>query len=244
MSGTRYDIFISYARADAERVAPLRDALRRMGYRVFFDAQSIDPGTPWKERLRQSIRRARALVLCWSENTRGSEYVTFEYMQAETLGKRILPWRLDQTPLPPMLELQAIDDADAAQAAARMRPALGWTLGRRRSIAIVGVALTMVAAGVVARMSLRPPPPWDFRGEVTELSAERPALQGVEVDVMKGDEVEARAFTDPQGRYDLRLPSPQPKYVTVRFRKSGYRAEQPLNVPADAPCNMAMVKLR
>jgi hypothetical protein len=46
MFGKRYDVFLSYSRADSGRETPLRDELRRMGYRVFFDAQSIDPGTP------------------------------------------------------------------------------------------------------------------------------------------------------------------------------------------------------
>jgi hypothetical protein len=47
----RYDIFLSYSRADSDRVAPLRDELRRLGYRVFFDVQSIDPSSPWRQRL-------------------------------------------------------------------------------------------------------------------------------------------------------------------------------------------------
>jgi hypothetical protein len=48
----RYDIFLSYSHADSDRVAPLRDELRRLGYRVFFDVESIDPASPWRERLR------------------------------------------------------------------------------------------------------------------------------------------------------------------------------------------------
>jgi hypothetical protein len=46
MFGKRYDVFLSCSRADSDRVTPLRDELRRLGYRVFFDAQSIDPDTP------------------------------------------------------------------------------------------------------------------------------------------------------------------------------------------------------
>ncbi len=104
----KYDVFLSYSRADTERVGPLRDELRRMGYRVFFDVQSIDPGEKWKDRLDRSIRASRTLVLCWSERTRGSEYITFEYSRAEALHKPVLPWLLDQTPLPAMLEVQGI----------------------------------------------------------------------------------------------------------------------------------------
>jgi hypothetical protein len=46
MLGKRYDVFLSYSRADSDRVTLLCDELRRLGYRVFFDAQSIHPGTP------------------------------------------------------------------------------------------------------------------------------------------------------------------------------------------------------
>jgi hypothetical protein len=65
MFWTRYDVFLSYSRADAQQVQPLRDELRRMGYRVFFDVQSIDPGEHWKRRLERSVRASRTLVLCW-----------------------------------------------------------------------------------------------------------------------------------------------------------------------------------
>ena len=126
MFGKRYDVFLSYSRADTDRVAPLRDELRRLGYRVFFDVESIDPASPWRERLRQAIRSSRLLVLCWSENARGSDYIDFEYMQADALHQPICPWLLDKTPLPPMLEAQAIANPSAAEVAARLKPILGW----------------------------------------------------------------------------------------------------------------------
>ena len=131
----KYDVFLSYSRADTERVAPLRDELRRLGYEVFFDVQSIDPGEQWKRRLERSIAASRTIVLCWSENTRGSEYITFEYSRGEALHKPILPWLLDKTPLPAMLEVQGITTADPAQAAAQLKPALGWPLGGQAQIA-------------------------------------------------------------------------------------------------------------
>ena len=40
---TRYDIFLSYSRADSEHVKPLLEELRRAGYRVFFDVQRLIP---------------------------------------------------------------------------------------------------------------------------------------------------------------------------------------------------------
>src|ERR1035441_1276529 len=108
MLWTRYDVFISYSREDLARVQPLVDELRRRGYRAFVDVESIVVGDKWKERLERSIRASRVLVLCWSEHARESEYVHFEYSRAEGLHKAVLPWLLDQTPLPKMMELQGI----------------------------------------------------------------------------------------------------------------------------------------
>ncbi len=239
-----YDVFLSYSRADTERVAPLRDALRHMGYRVFFDTQSIDPGQQWKTRLENSIQSSRTLVLCWSENTRGSDYISFEYSRAQALHKPVLPWLLDKTPLPAMLEVQAITTADAAQAAQSLRPALGRTMGQRRraQMAIAALAALVVIVGLWFLLKPPPPPPpWDFQGEVTDRVTTLP-IAGVEVDLMSGNRVQASALTDNKGNYDLRLPAPRPATVNVRFRKDGYQAEQPLNIPTTKPWNMDMVK--
>jgi len=240
----RYDVFFSYAHADSDRVKPLRDELRRMGYRVFFDELSIDPGEHWKQRLESGIRASRAMLLCWSENTRGSDYVTFEYSSAKTLDKPVFPWLLDATPLPAMLEVQGITIADPAQAAEQLKQALGWPIGRRHG---AWLAVAVVAASLLGVSAWRwshppPPPPWDFQGEVTDRVTRMP-IAGVEVDVMAGDQEEASAFTDAHGQYDLKLSQPQPKTIRVRFRKEGYEAEEPLNVPTNGPCNMDMAKL-
>ena len=156
----KYDVFLSYSRTDTERVTPLRDELRRMGYRVFFDVQSIDPGEEWKRRLERSISASRTMVLCWSEHTRGSDYITFEYSRAEALHKPLLPWLLDNTPLPAMLEVQGITTTDPAQAAAQLKPALRWPLGRRRKLQAALAALAAILAGVGIWFAMRPPPPW------------------------------------------------------------------------------------
>jgi hypothetical protein len=237
----RYDVFLSYSRADTERVTPLRDELRRMGYRVFFDTQSIDPGEDWKRRLERSIGASRTLVLCWSENTRGSEYITFEYSRAEALHKPLLPWLLDKTPLPAMLEVQGITTPDATQAAAQLKRALGWTLaGRRRLQAALGV-LAAGLAGLALWFALRPPPPWQFSAEVTDRTSGVP-VAGVEVDVQIGQGKMNRAFTGSDGTCSLQLPQPEPATVHIFLRKDGYERDE-----AVAPANMIfktdMVKL-
>jgi hypothetical protein len=231
----RYDVFLSYSRADSDRVAPLRDELRRLGYRVFFDVESIDPASPWRERLRQAIRSSRLLVLCWSEHARGSDYIDFEYMQADALHKPICPWLLDKTPLPPMLEAQAVANPSAAEVAARLKPILGWPLGRRHKVWLAATVVAAVLLGVGAWRMLHPPPPppWEFQGEVTDRVSRVP-IQGVEVDVMKGNDIQTSAVTDARGRFDLHLPRPIPEAIDLRFAKEGYAGDRIL-VPADTP---------
>jgi hypothetical protein len=240
----KYDVFISYSRADTERVTPLRDALRGMGYRVFFDVQSIDPGSRWKDRLRRSIGASRTLVLCWSEQTRGSEFVSFEYSQAEAFRRPIFPWRLDKTPLPSMLELQAINDAEAAAVAARLRPALGWPLRKRRAAWLAAAAVVAVLLGVAAWRILHPPPPppWDFQGEITDRVISMP-ISGAEVDVLANGAVQESAQTDAQGRFDLRLPPPKLATIEVRVRAKDYEGEPAVKVPTGQPWNMDLTKL-
>jgi hypothetical protein len=220
----KYDVFLSYSRADTARVTPLRDELRRMGYRVFFDVQSIDPGEEWKRRLEKSIRASRTMVLCWSENTRGSDYITFEYSRAEAMHKRLLPWLLDKTPLPAMLEVQAITTADAAQAAAQMKGALGWTLTQRRRLQGALAVLAACVAGLALWLALRPPPPWRFSAEVTDRVTGVP-LSGVEVDVEVRPGEVSRAFTGSDGTCNFKLRQPEPPTVLVSLSKDGYERD-------------------
>jgi hypothetical protein len=222
----RYDIFLSYSRADTALVAPLRDELRRLGYRVFFDTQSIEPGELWKTRLERSIKNSRTLVLCWSEHTRGSDYITFEYSRAEALHKPILPWLLDKTPLPAMLEVQAITTPDAIQAAAQLRPALGATLSTRRRIQSALAIAAFAVLAIAAWFFTRPPPPWQLQGKVTDFALSPLAGVGVDVVSTQGGHTLGSATTDATGAYTLPLPQPKPDSVLITFHKTGYTGEQ------------------
>jgi len=231
----RYDVFLSYSRADTERIRPLVDALRNLGYSVFFDVQSIDPGEEWKKRLDRSIRGARTLILCWSANAHGSDYITFEYARAQALKKPVFPWLLDKTPLPAMLEIQGIPEPDGAKVAALLRRSLGWTLTRRRVVEAVAAVLIAVALAVPIwhKLNPPPPPPWQFQGEVTDLKTRVP-IAGVEVRLKLANGKTYTAISDDHGAYTLKnLPPPPPKSVHLEFSKEGYIGDS-LNVPSDA----------
>lgn len=238
----RYDVFLSYSRSDGERVQPLLNALRGMGYRVFFDVQSIDPGQPWKRRLERAIRASRTLVLCWSEQGRASDYITFEYSRAEALGKPVFPWLLDATPLPAMLELQGINDPDGQRVAQVLRPYLGWTLARRHLLLSLALAVLLAVSGAGLWRGLHPPPPppWQYEGTVIGQVEQMP-LAGVEVDLKTDDGHTQSVLTDAQGRYRVFFPPPRSQYIEIRFRKQGYQAET-RNVETSGSLEMIMIR--
>lgn len=226
----RYDVFLSYSRADAERVRPLVEELRRLGYKVFFDVESIGVGERWKNRLESSIRTSRVLVLCWSAQAKGSEYVQFEYSKAEGLAKPVMPWLLDDTPLPAMVEIQAVAIKDPAAVAKALAARIGWTLTRRRWLS-AGAGAAMGAAALAYWLR---PQAYEFEGEVTDTDS----LPLAEVDVAADT---ASAQTDAQGKFRLRLQGLQPEYVRLQFSKNGYRKES-RNAATGQAFRMALVK--
>jgi hypothetical protein len=225
----RYDVFLSYSRADTQRIQPLVDELRRLGYRVFFDVQSIDPGEEWKKRLDRSIRGARTLILCWSEHAHGSDYITFEYARAQALKKPVFPWLLDKTPLPAMLEIQGISEPDGAKVADMLRRSLGATLARRRAMLAIAALLIIAALAIPIWRKLNPPP-WQFQGEVTDLKTRVP-VAGVAVKATIDGKI-YKAVSDSDGKYILQnlAPPPPPAAGNIHFEfsKEGYIGDSPI----------------
>jgi TIR domain len=217
----KYDLFMSYSREDSARVRPLVEALRGLGYRVFFDLESIKVGDQWKRRLESSIRESRALVLCWSARAKTSEFVQFEYNTAGALRKKVLPWLLDETPLPPMLEIQGIKTNEPALVATELEEKLGWSLTRRRYIAATATGATLTAAPCVWIVWPKPPPP---------PPPPKPVFRG-HVEDERGDPVAgaivssngASAITQADGSFVLTLASSPGETITFDVTCRGYQ---------------------
>ena len=241
MALLRYDAFISYSRQDAAIVLPLVEELRSRGFTVFFDTRSIVVGEPWKQRLASAVRASRVLILCWSQNTQHSEYVTFEYSRAEGLGRPVLPWLLDHTPLPKMVEIHGVSGTDPALAADAFAARMGRRLSTWRVIQGAVLLCVLGAAGFAGWWTHRPPPPVAFGGRVTDSVTNLP-VPGVTVEV-DAESVRLSATTGVDGRYTVNLPQPEPKYLRLVFSRQGYRGEAPVAVPPNHDFNTDLVPL-
>ncbi len=71
------DIFISYAREDRGRVEPLVRLLEDQGYSVWWDRELV-PGASFEKVIDDAISAARCVVVVWTRESAGSEWVQAE----------------------------------------------------------------------------------------------------------------------------------------------------------------------
>ena len=105
------DIFISYARKDRLKVAPLGKALQDQGWSVFWD-RAIPGGKTWDEVIEEELEGARCVVVVWSKNGVGSRWVRAE--AEEGLNRNILVPVSIEPLKPPLLfrPIQAVELSD------------------------------------------------------------------------------------------------------------------------------------
>jgi len=101
------DIFVSYARADRERVEPLVQAIEAQGLDVWWD-RDIAYGESYHRVIEQALKRAKCAIVVWSRNSVGSEWVTNEASEARKHGI-LVPLLLDD--VDPPLEFRHLQSA-------------------------------------------------------------------------------------------------------------------------------------
>jgi hypothetical protein len=92
----RYDVFIAYARADAEYAGKLRALLAADGNRVFRDREGLIPGDSWPRKIREAQRDSLVTVIVVSERSDPSYFRRDEIVQAIRLAqeegiRRVVP---------------------------------------------------------------------------------------------------------------------------------------------------------
>ncbi len=102
------DVFVSYARLDYARVAPLVAALEAEGWSVWWDPE-ISPGEEFDTLISDALESARAVVVVWTPNSVGSRWVRGEARDAADRGV-LVPVRFDQAKLP--IDFRAVHTID------------------------------------------------------------------------------------------------------------------------------------
>ena len=102
------DLFVSYARADRERVAPLVAALEGAGWSVWWDPE-IAAGQEFDRLIAEELGKARAAIVVWTPTSVASRWVRGEAREAADRGV-LAPVRFDNAPLP--IDLRAIHTTD------------------------------------------------------------------------------------------------------------------------------------
>lgn len=111
------NIFISYAREDREHVQRLQALLGAVvgESAIFVDQEKVRAGTTWTLELARAIVDSTHFVVIWSRRARDSHWVNQEVTSVIELCReqplrRIIPVRIDPTPLP--AELEAFEGID------------------------------------------------------------------------------------------------------------------------------------
>ena len=102
------DVFVSYARADKARVAPLVAAIEAKGWSVWWDPE-ITPGQEFDDQIDAEIGAAKAVLVVWTPTSVASRWVRGEAREAAERGI-LVPVRFEQARLP--MDVRAIHTTD------------------------------------------------------------------------------------------------------------------------------------
>src|SRR5262245_12476318 len=102
------DVFVSYARTDKARVAPLVAAIEAKGWSVWWDPDS-SPGQEFDDQIDAEIAAAGAVLVVWTPTSVVSRWVRGEAREAAERGI-LVPVRFDQARLP--MDVRAIHTTD------------------------------------------------------------------------------------------------------------------------------------
>ena len=102
------DIFVSYARADRARVAPLVEAIEAQGWSVWWDP-AITPGQAFDDRIAEEIDKSSAVLVVWTPISVASRWVRGEAREAADRNI-LVPVRFENARLP--IDARAVHTTD------------------------------------------------------------------------------------------------------------------------------------
>jgi len=98
------DVFVSYARSDKARVAPLVAAIQAQGWSVWWDPE-IDAGQQFDDQIEVELKSAKAVLVVWTPTSASSRWVRGEAREAADRGT-LVPVRFEGASLP--MDVRAI----------------------------------------------------------------------------------------------------------------------------------------
>ncbi|HSY96073.1 MAG TPA: TIR domain-containing protein [Steroidobacteraceae bacterium] len=101
-------MFVSYARSDKARVAPLVAAIEAKGWSVWWDP-AIDAGQQFDDQIDAELQAASAVLVVWTPTSVGSRWVRGEARDAAERGI-LVPVRFEDARLP--IDVRAIQTTD------------------------------------------------------------------------------------------------------------------------------------
>src|SRR5450631_4008143 len=102
------DIFVSYARSDKTRVAPLMAAIEAKGWSVWWDP-AIAAGQQFDDQIDAELEAASAVLVVWTPTSVASRWVRGEARDAAERGI-LVPVRFEDARLP--IDVRAIQTTD------------------------------------------------------------------------------------------------------------------------------------
>jgi adenylate cyclase len=153
------DIFVSYARSDKARVAPLVAAIEAKGWSVWWDP-AIAAGQQFDDQIDAELQAASAVLVVWTATSVASRWVRGEARDAAERGI-LVPVRFDDARLP--IDVRAIQTTDldkwgedpASAPFQDLLRSLGGVIKRQRASAKSSRELAPpVAAAVVPRVAI------------------------------------------------------------------------------------------
>ena len=102
------DVFVSYARNDKARVAPLVAVIEAQGWSVWWDPE-ISPGQEFDRQITAELKIATAVLVVWTPNSVESRWVRGEARDAAERGI-LVPVRFENASLP--IDVRALHTTD------------------------------------------------------------------------------------------------------------------------------------
>lgn len=102
-SGHSGKIFISYSRRDKETILQNVNLFRANGLDAWIDESGINASSEWAEQIVHAITECDVFILFLSKTSVSSENVRKEIGVAASLGKKILPLKIEDVEIPPSM---------------------------------------------------------------------------------------------------------------------------------------------